>query len=144
VTPTIGDIMTRHVVTVGMDATLGAIHATLERYRFHHVLVVDESRLAGVISDRDLLRHLSPFIGKMAERRQDLACLHRKAHQIMSRDPVTATTATPVHEACGLILAHRVSCLPVVGADRHPLGIVTWRDLLRWSMQRGDSGAEAA
>jgi len=84
-------IMTNRVATVEMDDSLRIIHGIFCYAKFHHLLVVDNHKLVGVISDRDLLKANSPFLGTPAERPQDTARLSRKAHQIMTRDPVTVS-----------------------------------------------------
>jgi acetoin utilization protein AcuB len=125
-------IMSPQVVTVSMDDSLRVVRQLFEQHRFHHLLVVDGRRLVGVISDRDLLRHVSPFVGHdLAERTQDVATLNKRAHQIMTRAPIFARPDATLAQAIGLILEHRISCLPLVDEQSHPLGIVTWRDLLK-------------
>jgi acetoin utilization protein AcuB len=124
-------IMSREPVTVGMDDDLHRVKDLFELYRFHHLLVLLGERLVGVISDRDLLRASSPFIGRGSERPQDVATLNRRIHQIMTRNLVVVAPETPVEDAARLMLDKRVSCLPVVTAEGHVLGIVTWRDQLR-------------
>lgn len=127
----VGDIMTRALVTVGPDATVGEVQRLFEARRFHHALVVACGHLIGVVSDRDLLGHLSPFIGNaLAERPQDLELLRRRVHLVMSRRPVTVAADTPVGAAAWLMRQKGVSCLPVVEGDSKPVGIVTARDLL--------------
>lgn len=125
------DIMSREPVTVGMDDDLHRVKDLFELYRFHHLLVLLGERLVGVISDRDLLRASSPFIGRPSERPQDLATLNRRVHQIMTRNLVVVAPGTPVEDAARLMLDKRVSCLPVVDDDGKLQGIVTWRDQLR-------------
>ncbi|MEQ1800339.1 MAG: CBS domain-containing protein [Gammaproteobacteria bacterium] len=124
-------IMSREPVTVGMDDDLHRVKDLFELYRFHHLLVLLGEKLVGVISDRDLLRATSPFIGRASERPQDVATLNRRVHQIMTRSLVVVTAETPVQDAARLMLDKRVSCLPVVTDDDRLLGIVTWRDQLR-------------
>lgn len=124
-------IMSREPVTVGMDDDLHRVKDLFELYRFHHLLVLLGERLVGVISDRDLLRASSPFVGRASERPQDLATLNRRVHQIMTRNLVVVAPDTPVEVAARLMLDKRVSCLPVVAAEGQLLGIVTWRDQLR-------------
>ena len=126
----INQIMTLETITVGMDADVRSVRNLFEKYGFHHLLVVEKGRLVGVISDRDLLRNLSPFIGKLSERSQDTATLNRRVHQIMTHKPVTISSEMKVQDAAELMLELRVSCLPVVTEDGHAVGIVTWRDLL--------------
>ena len=133
---TIETIMTRHVVTVRMDDELRTIRELFDRYRFHHVVVVDQCRVVGVISDRDLLHNISPFIGKASERTMDLASLHRKAHQVMTRSLVSVMPETPIGDAAILMMNNKISCLPVLDANGACVGIVTMRDLLRWSLRQ--------
>ena len=124
------DIMTRKTITIGMDDSLQRVRDLFEEHGFHHLLVVENRRVVGVISDRDLLRSVSPFIDRIAERSRDLATLNRRVHQIMTRRPVTITSDKSVEEAAQIMLEHGVSCLPVVTEHGHPAGIVTSRDLL--------------
>jgi acetoin utilization protein AcuB len=128
----VADIMSRDPVTVGMDADLQRVKVLFELYRFHHLLVMSGERLMGVVSDRDLLRATSPFIGRASERPQDVATLHRRVHQIMTRSLVVVPPDMSVEESARLMLGKRVSCLPVVAEEQGGvLGIVTWRDQLR-------------
>ncbi len=126
----IDQIMTHPTIKIGMDDHVYTVKDLFEEHGFHHLLVVEKGKLVGVISDRDLLRNLSPFIGKLSERSQDMATLNRRVHQIMTRKPVTISAEMHVEDAAQIMLEHRVSCLPVVTEDGRPVGIVTWRDLL--------------
>lgn len=133
----IADILTPDPITVGLDATLAEIKAIFDSHSFHHLLVVENDELFGIISDRDLLRALSPFIGSVNERPCDLATLKRHAHQIMSRKPMTVRAEESVQAAARRLLACRGSCLPVVDDRDAVLGIVTWHDLLRACIESG-------
>jgi acetoin utilization protein AcuB len=126
------NIMTSRVVTVEMDDRLGAVKAIFDSTRFHHLLVVDgDGRLLGVVSDRDLLKALSPYVGSPSETARDVATLNKRVHQIMSRKSVTMPPDTLITDAVKVLLEHRISCLPIIDGESRPIGIVTWRDLLR-------------
>jgi acetoin utilization protein AcuB len=141
----VADIMTRSVVSVHMDDTLERIHSIFEESKFHHVIVTDEGRIVGVISDRDLLTNLSPFIGRrLMEREQDTKTLSRKAHQIMTRRPILARLNMSIPDAVAVLLKHRVSCLPVAGVDRRVQGVLTWHDILSSCFSQADQNTEAA
>ncbi len=131
----INEIMTRRVVTIGMDDDVQRVEDLFEEHGFHHLLVVEKGRLVGVVSDRDLLRNLSPFIGKLAEKPRDLATLNRRVHQIMGRNPITVSPEMSVEAAAHMMVEQHVSCLPVVTEHGSLLGIVSSRDLL--SSMRG-------
>jgi len=127
----INQIMSPHVVTVEADDTLDVVRNIFERATFHHLLVIDSSELTGVISDRDLLRAISPRVGTDHETEQDLATLNKRAHQIMSRNPVSLRGKSTVNEAIELFCNHHISCIPVVDQHNVPIGILSWRDLLK-------------
>jgi acetoin utilization protein AcuB len=124
-------IMTKDVFTVRMDDTIGTIREILSHAKFHHLLVVDDHRLVGILSDRDIFKNISPFLDTLSEKRRDVSLLNRKVHQFMTHRPVTVTKATSVKEAAGLLLRHNISCLPVVSSRGEVQGVVTWRDILR-------------
>ncbi len=127
---TVDDIMTSPVVSVGMDADLEEIRDIFEHYDFHHLPVVSESRVVGVVSDRDLLANLSPFLGRGAERPADVETLRRKAHQIMTRKPATVIMGTPLVEAAAAMRELRVNCLPVIDEYERLRGILTTTNVI--------------
>jgi acetoin utilization protein AcuB len=125
------DLMTSRVVTVELDDPLEAVKKIFDSVKFHHLLVVEAGKLCGVISDRDLLRALSPYVGTRAETARDAATLKKRVHQIMTRKPVTLPPEATLGDAVKVFLEHGVSCIPVVDASFKPIGIVSWRDLLK-------------
>ena len=127
----IGEIMTARVVTIEMDDSLEVIRDIFRKVRFHHLLVVDNEKLVGVISDRDVLKAISPYVGTMSETNRDRATLNKRAHQIMSHYPVTVRQSCPLQEAAQLMLTRGVSCLPVTTIDGIIQGVVTWKDVFR-------------
>lgn len=126
----VGSVMRAPAHTVDVDLSLEDVHALFERLRIRHAPVTEHGKLVGVISDRDLLRHLSPFLGTLSERQQDLGTLRKHVHQAMTRNPVTIASDAPLAEAIASLLTHRVSCLPVLDLRGHLVGIVTLRDVL--------------
>lgn len=127
----IDSIMSKQVATVVFDDTLATVKDIFDAANFHHLLVVEDGRLHGVVSDRDLLRAMSPFIGSNVESARDLNTLNRRVHQIMSRQPITLRPEAAIADAIDLFLAHQVSCIPIVDEQFRPVGIVSWRDILR-------------
>lgn len=132
---TVESIMSTRVVTVEMDDSLKTIGDIFRDVHFHHLLVVSQGELRGVISDRDFLKGISPYIGTLSETNRDRATLQKPAHQIMTRQPVVVHKETPIRIAAQLLLEKRISCLPVVGPEKEVIGIVTWKDILRAFME---------
>jgi len=127
----IHQIMTKRLVTVEMDDKLSLIKEIFEKLKFHHLLVVDSNKLYGIISDRDLLKAISPNLGTSTESFKDTATLNKRVHQIMTRNPIVLHADADVFDAIDLFNQHRISCLPVVDDDFKPIGVISWRDILR-------------
>lgn len=128
----IQDIMTRRVVTVEMDDKLSLVKDIFYNSKFHHLLVIDDGKLFGVVSDRDLLKSVSPNIGTMVVTYKDMATLNKRVHQIMTRKPITLTPDASLSDAIGVFNRHRISCIPIVDENFRPVGIVSWRDIMRY------------
>lgn len=87
--------MSRTLVTVGLDDTLERIAFVLERNGIYHVVVTDEgAQVVGGISDREVLRGASPFVGKLAERIRDVGT-QKIRDQLMRRNHRAAGRRTP-------------------------------------------------
>ncbi|PCH96301.1 MAG: CBS domain-containing protein [Gammaproteobacteria bacterium] len=128
----IKNIMNTKLITLSMDSTLNEAKELFEANKIHHLLITDdEGLLAGVMTDRDLYKHLSPTAGTSQETHRDTALMQKKLHQIMSRNLITAKTHQSLNQAVVLFYDHHISCLPVVDEHNKPLGIITWRDILK-------------
>ena len=53
-----------------------------------------------------------------------------RVKDLMTRDVVTVRTDTPLKEAAALLTQRRISGLPVVGDDRHVLGVLSEGDII--------------
>ena len=148
---TVEAVMTRRIITISMDEPLHKIQHIFEREGFHHLLVLEGNNLVGVLSDRDLLSALSPYLNTPSEQRRDARTLQRRPHHIMTRRLVTVTRTTPIARAAALLLKYGIGCLPVVSSGepvrayagshlrlvttgRIVEGIVTWRDIMAYYM----------
>jgi len=127
----IDSLMTSTVVSVEMDDSLQVIKHIFENTNFHHLLVTSDDKLIGIISDRDLLKAISPHIDTPSETSRDSATMNKRAHQIMSRNPTTLHPGATTQDAINLFNNHAISCIPVIDESQKPVGIVSWRDILK-------------
>ena len=111
---TIADIMTTEVITASMDDTLGGIRKVFELNDCHHIPIVEDGELVGIISDRDVLRALSPTADLPIADNRALKTLKKRAHQIMTRDVVTIGPEESIEKAAAIFLEQQFSSLPVV------------------------------
>ena len=128
---TVGEVMSRPLLTIDAGASLDDARRELTARGVHHLLVEDGGRVVGILSDRDVLRHASPWVGTFAEQTRDARTLQRRVFQIASFEVVTVRADASIYEATALRLERGISALPVVDAEHAFVGIVTTRDLLR-------------
>ncbi len=116
------DIMKRPVITIGPQATLREAHQLMWERGIRHLPVVDEGRLVGILTDRDI--RLATSVLKP----NPLSC-DAKVYEVMKRPVLTADPLDPVEDAARLMREEKVGCLPVV-EGRELVGIITGIDLL--------------
>jgi CBS domain-containing protein len=118
----VADIMNSKLVTLSPHHTFGQAVQLMTDSPFRHFLVVHaDGRLAGVFSDRDVLRALGRTPNWQA----------KNVSGVMTHKVFTVTPETPLSVAAAEMLSRRINCLPVVGSDGKVCGIITSTDLLR-------------
>jgi len=127
--PRLSDIMTPHPVTVQSSDPLRRAIERMHACHCRRLPVVDEGKLVGIVSDRDVRLALnSPFI--LRARREDQELLDRVLiAECMTPDPVYLAPDTSVIEAARLMHDRKFGGVPVVEGDRL-VGIVTETDVL--------------
>lgn len=127
----IEQFMTKRIVTVEMDDTLSVVKEIFEHTKFHHVLVVEDGELVGVLSDRDLFKAISANIGTARETDRDKATLNKRVHQVMTRDVIFLRANESIDKALEYFNTYRISCIPILNTEDKIVGILSWRDILR-------------
>ncbi|WP_338293410.1 CBS domain-containing protein [Planctobacterium marinum] len=127
--------MSTQPVCISMDETMWAVKRVFDKNSFHHVLVLDQGELRGVISDRDYLKTVSPHVKSGAITSRDLETMNKKVHQIMSRNVVAIQASESVMRSVMLFNQNKISCLPVLDKNK-VVGILSWRDVMRFLEER--------
>lgn len=124
-------IMQREFASVRSDERLDFVDDVMALGRVRHMPVVDDGKLVGVVTQRDLLAaSLSRVLEfDVQERRTFLRAVDVK--EVMAARPITVAPSTTLADAAALLLRHKIGCLPVVGAGGEAVGLVTETDLLR-------------
>ncbi len=120
---TIGGVMKRDVVSATPDAPLDELVARMHRERLSCVVVCEDGRPIGIISERDLVRVLADGV---RERAGGPLC----AADLMSAPVIGVDASSRVEEAARLMKERGIRRLPVIDAAGRLVGLVTRSDLL--------------
>jgi CBS domain-containing protein len=131
---TLGDFMTRKIITVGEEEAVGDLEGWMKRFRFHHLPVVGaDGKLVGLITQTD---YLHAKLGAAPDGRVLSTVLpDTKASAIMRKDVVVGHMEDALAVACDVMLREKLGCLPVVLDDTTLVGIVTNTDFVRLAQE---------
>ncbi len=123
------DWMTPAPDTVAPDCTVVAARRTMDAGGFRHLPVVEQGRVIGIVSDRDL-RSIWPS-AMTPERKGVEADLERvSVRHVMTQKPLVVGPHTSLADAVRLLVDHQVGALPVLAEDEI-VGILSESDALR-------------
>ena len=140
-------IMTETVVVIEADRPVSEALDCFRQYSIHHLPVVRDNRLVGILSSADLIK-LEFFAPQGTGKGAAFLDARFRIEDIM-RTPVTSRRpATSLDEAASLIIESGVHALPIVDDEERVIGIVTTTDIIRSLLhgppRRGILGAERA
>lgn len=125
--------MSANITCINLEERLFVVRTLFIQHKFHHLMVTnDNNELVGVISERDYLKATNSNIELPSANDKDLAMLNKRVHQIISKKVVSITELTSFSKAIKIFHDNGVSCLPVVDNNNCPIGIITWRDIIRF------------
>ena len=116
----VSDLMTPAAVTDDPDDTLAEACARMRSQQTGSLLVMEGSRLTGIVTERDVLR-------TVAEGIDPKNCSLR---DVMTTEVVTIGPETALREAAEIMFQKWFRHLPVVTEDGRVMGIISLRDLL--------------
>jgi len=127
---TIRDIMTPEVTTLGRNDSLQLVKDIMTLGRVRHFPVVDDGKVVGVVSQRDLYRASLGSVMKYGEKAQRAFLEGIVVKEVMSDPPITIAPHASVQEAARLMMEKKIGCLLVLEGSKL-VGIVTESDMLK-------------
>ena len=100
----------------------------MNRERIRHLLMVEEGRVTGVLSRRDLIRQ-----GAAGD------CSLDVEHVVREETFYAAVLGTPLRAIASEMLGRKYGCAPVVDTGGRPVGIVTRTDLIALGREMMDA-----
>jgi len=114
------DVMTKVVRVTGPDSSVREVVATMNRFNIGSIIVVQDNKPVGVISERDVLRRVvEPCLSP-----ETIA-----ARQIMTSPVITICESASLAEVVKIMAEKRVRKIPVMKKEKL-VGIITYTDIL--------------
>lgn len=121
------------VLTIDASSTLTDAARLLDEARIGAVVAMNGDGLAGVLSERDILRQVA---------RHGAAALQMSVEESMTRGVITANPGESIDSCLGRMTDRRVRHLPIL-RDGRLAGIVSIGDLVKWKIEETRAEADA-
>lgn len=132
----VADLMSRSVKTLARNDKLSIADTLMRAARIRHLPVVDEGRVVGIVSQRDLFFNALVRALGFGSAARDRMLDSIVVKEVMTEDVVTTTPDVEVRVAAKVMVDRKIGCLPVVDAEAL-VGILSESDIVS-AVARGD------
>ena len=122
-------LMTEAVLSIGAEEPAGEVLRLFREYPVHHLPVVEDRRVIGVLSAADLLK-LRALIPRGVASAEKYLNDRTKVRALIARPAVTIAQHETVERAAELMASNGIHSLPVVDSKDHLVGILTTTDII--------------
>ena len=125
----VSDVMQGAVLTITPKTSLPEAVRLVQHRGIRHLPVVEDDKLVGIVSDRDLKRAMASPATSLERHELRYLLDTVTVDEIMTRAVITVGPMFPIEEAARIMVKEKVSALPVTEQGRL-VGIVTETDVL--------------
>ncbi len=123
--------MNKPAITIDKLSSMHDAMTLMKKHQITLLPVMDKQRLVGVLTDRDL-KKASASDATTLEMHELLYLLSSiKVKDIMSSKPISVPPDFTIEETAELLLANKISGVPVVDNDGNVVGVITHTDLFK-------------
>ena len=126
----VGERMSKPVITIPPDMSISDALNLMKKERIRRTPVVKDGKLAGIVSDKDLLNASPSPVTTLSIWEMNYLLSKVTVSEIMSKNVMTVTEDTPIEQAARIMADNKIGGLPVM-RDGHVIGIITETDLFK-------------
>jgi CBS domain-containing membrane protein len=130
------EIMMGNPVTLKPADTLDLANDIISLGRIRHIPVVEDGRLVGLLSERDLIGAAATQIFGLKQKRKSALLKTVLIKDVMKKKVITTNPDTPVKDAAHLMADKKIGCVPVIESGTL-VGLLTTTDILRYVERLG-------
>ena len=129
----VSEVMTRDIIVLHEEENLLDVARDMNRHHLRHLPVVDDGKLVGMVSHRDLLRFTTSVLDSTAA--SGVRDFHTReqtfVRQIMTTPVTSVKASTPLLHAVKQLVQTKFGALPVVDERGTLVGIVSEHDMMK-------------
>ncbi|MFH2202740.1 MAG: CBS domain-containing protein [Elusimicrobiota bacterium] len=131
----ITSIMAKDIIAVNEEQKPSAARHLLLDNKIHHLPVVRDRKLVGLISSHDIMRAVLPSANKDDATADAIMDRQFSITDIMTKKLITISRSHTVRYAAQVLYKNGFNAVPVVDDDGNLEGIVTSTDMIRYLLQ---------
>jgi acetoin utilization protein AcuB len=124
------DMMTKDVITVPAEMPVLEARQLMVQKRIRHLLVTENGKLVGIITDRDIRLNLPSPATSLSVWEVNYLLARLTVGAVMSGGVISVGPERDVKDAARIMLDHKIGALPVVDSGGI-VGILTETDIVR-------------
>ena len=128
---TVREIMMGSPVTLKPDDTLDLANDVISLGRIRHIPVVQDGRVVGMLSERDLIGAAATTIFGLKQKTKSALLKSLTIKSVMKKRVVSVNPDTTIKEAARVMADKKIGCVPVI-LNGALVGLVTTTDILRY------------
>src|SRR5215831_8075990 len=117
------DIMMGNPVTLKPADTLDLANDVISLGRIRHIPVVEDGRLVGLLSERDLMGAAATTIFRLKQKSKSALLKSVLVKDVIKKNVVTVKPDMPIKETAHLMKKKKIGCVPVV-SEGNLVGLV--------------------
>jgi acetoin utilization protein AcuB len=125
----VNDWMKSPVISIGSHESLQKAAGIMTQKKIGMLPVMDEGKLVGIMTDRDLKRAAPSCIEFLETKELIYRLAQVKIETVMTRNPITLLPDTTLEEAASILREHNISGCPVLDHAGELIGIITKNDI---------------
>lgn len=127
----VGERMNKPVITVSPDMQINEALNLMKREHIRRTPVVQDGKLIGIISDKDLLNASPSPATSLSVWEMNYLLSKITVQDVMTKSVYTIFADTPIEEAARIMADNKIGGMPVVSKDNRVIGIITETDLFK-------------
>jgi CBS domain-containing protein len=132
------DLMTAKPLTVAPGTPMLEARQRMVEERIRHLVVVEDGRVAGIVTDRDIRLNLPSPATSLSVWEINFLLARLTVGNVMTSTVLVVEPDRPIAEAARIMIDHKIGALPVVD-DGQLVGILTESDFVRAMAMSGRS-----